>query len=202
MPDARTQLIEYLARFAYKYSKEKPFLLASGAYSEEYLDCRLALSQPGAMVALGSVFLNNLKPGIMAIGGLTMGSDPIAMSTCMTSATGGRSVRWFTVRKEAKAHGQRKLVEGSVTAGELVAVVDDVVTSGSSTIKAIEACKAHGLRIAQVTVLVDRQQLDGLENIRKATGPGIDVSAICTKEEIKSRWMELNPHTQKHCDNA
>jgi orotate phosphoribosyltransferase len=77
-----------------------------------------------------------------------------------------------------------------------VAIVDDVGTSGESTIKAIKACKDYGLRIVQVTVLVDRQQADGLENIRKHAGVGVEVSAIYTKEEVKSRWLELNPtHT-------
>ena len=193
MQDARTVLLDHLAKYAYRFSPEKPFLLASGAYSDEYLDCKLALSHPEAMTALGAVFLATLQRAVVAIGGLTMGSDPIAMSTACASSTTDHPVRWFTVRKEAKEHGQKKLIEGSVADGEVVAVVDDVVTSGSSTIKAIDACRNAGLNIAQVIVLVDRQQADGIANIRRSAGEKIPVSAIFTKEEIKARWQELNP---------
>jgi orotate phosphoribosyltransferase len=191
--NARAELRDYLARIAYKYSPEKQFLLASGKLSDEYLDCKLALSHPGAMVALGGVFLGCLDQRVLAIGGLTMGSDPIAMSTCFTSASAPRPIRWFTVRKEPKAHGQKKLIEGFVEPGEWIAVVDDVVTSGESTIKAIRACRDFGLSIAQVTVLVDREQQNGMDNIRQAAGPDVAVSAVFTKSEIKTRWLELNP---------
>jgi orotate phosphoribosyltransferase len=190
--NARAELQDYLARIAYQYSPDKPFLLASGKESNEYLDCKLALSQPGAMVALGAVFLGSLDPRVVAIGGLTMGSDPIAMSTCYASASSPRAIRWFTVRKEPKAHGQKKLIEGSVESGEWITVVDDVVTSGESTIKAIRACREFGLNIAQVTVLVDREQQNGMANIRSAAGSEVDVSAIFTKSEIKERWGQLN----------
>lgn len=193
MPDARTVLLNNLAKHAYKYSPEKQFLLASGAYSDEYLDCKLALSHPAAMTALGPVFLAHLQRGVAAIGGLTMGSDPIAMATACASDGTDRLVRWFTVRKEAKSHGQKKLIEGSVEPGEVVAVVDDVVTSGSSTIKAIEACREFRLNIAQVVVLVDREQAEGMAKIRQAAGQNVPVQAVFTKSEIKARWLELNP---------
>ena len=193
MQDARTALLDHLAKYAYQCSTEKKFLLASGAYSEEYLDCKLALSHPSAMTALGPVFLDQLQRGVRAIGGLTMGSDPIAMATACASDGTDRPVRWFTVRKEAKSHGQKKLIEGSVEPGEVVAVVDDVVTSGASTIKAIQACREGGLNIAQVIVLVDRQQADGMANIRLAAGENVPVWAIFNKAEIKARWQELNP---------
>jgi orotate phosphoribosyltransferase len=189
---ASDDLLRYIARYAYQYRPEKPFVLVSGATSDEYLDCKLALSQPGAMQALGQVFLERLEPRVTAIGGLTMGSDPIAISTAYASAASERPVRWFTVRKESKSHGQMKLIEGSVAPGEHVAVVDDVVTSGGSTIKAIEACRAGELVIAQVIVLVDRQQAGGMDNVRKAAGDGIDVSAIFTREQIKKEWLAQN----------
>lgn len=193
MDESRSKLLGFLADYAYQFRPETPFVLASGATSDEYLDCKLALSQPGAMVALGQVFLSSLQRGVAAIGGLTMGSDPIAMGTAYASASSDRHVRWFTVRKEPKVHGQKKLIEGSVSDGEQIAVVDDVVTSGSSTIKAIEACKQSGLNVVQVIVLVDRQQADGMEKIRRAAGPGVSVSAIFTKQQIKERWLELHP---------
>lgn len=189
--DVRAALLDELVQHAYQYSPEKPFLLVSGQYSDEYLDCKLALSQPRAMAALGPVFLARITVPIVAIGGLTMGSDPIAMSASQASFGSERPLRWFTVRKEAKGHGQKKLVEGSVQPGEAVAVVDDVCTTGGSTIKAIEAVRDFGLRVAQVIVLVDREQSDGITNIRRAAGPEVDVSAIFTKTDVKKRWLEL-----------
>jgi orotate phosphoribosyltransferase len=120
-----------------------------------------------------------------------MGSDPIAMSTSQASYGTKRPLRWFTVRKEAKGHGQKKLVEGSVKPGESVVVVDDVCTTGGSTVKAIEAARDFGLEVSQVIVLVDREQSDGIANIRKAAGAGIDVSAVFTKSQVKARWLEL-----------
>jgi orotate phosphoribosyltransferase len=188
---ARSALLDELVRHAYQYSPEKPFLLVSGQYSDEYLDCKLALSQPAAMAALGNVFLAQLTAPVVAIGGLTMGSDPIAMSTSQASYGSPKPLRWFTVRKEAKGHGQKKLVEGSVKPGERVAVVDDVCTTGGSTVKAIEAARDFGLEVAQVIVLVDREQSDGMANIRRAAGDGVEVSAVFTKSQVKQRWLEL-----------
>jgi len=189
--DARAELLDELVLHAYQYSPEKPFLLVSGQYSDEYLDCKLALSQPRAMSALGRVFLATLKAPIVAIGGLTMGSDPIAMSTSQTSFGSERPLRWFTVRKEAKGHGQKKLVEGSVKPGEAVAVVDDVCTTGGSTVKAIEAARDFGLQVAEVIVLVDREQSDGIANIQRAAGPDVRVTAVFTRSEIKARYAVL-----------
>jgi orotate phosphoribosyltransferase len=194
--DARAALLDELVRHAYQYSPEKPFLLVSGQYSDEYLDCKLALSQPAAMAALGRVFLAKINVPAVAIGGLTMGSDPIAMSASQASFGGDRPLRWFTVRKEAKGHGQKKLVEGSVKPGEPVVVVDDVCTTGGSTVKAIEAARDFGLQVAQVIVLVDREQSDGIANIQRAAGPDVAVSAVFTKSQVKQRWLELRQATR------
>lgn len=135
------------------------------------------------MLALGTLFHNALKEDVTAIGGMTLGSDPIAMSTSLASANTSHPVKWFTVPHT------------TINPGELVAVVDDVVTSGKSTIKAIEACHNHGLNIVQIIVLVDRQQSNGMKNICEMAG-NIPVDAIFTKEEIKSKWMKLYPNTQ------
>ncbi len=189
--DARAALLDELVRHAYQYSPEKPFLLVSGQYSDEYLDCKLALSQPAAMAVLGRVILSRLKTPVAAIGGLTMGADPIAMSTSQASFGTERPLRWFTVRKEAKGHGQKKLVEGSVKPGEAVVVVDDVCTTGGSTVRAIEAARDFGLNVLQVIVLVDREQSDGIANIQRAAGPDVEVTAVFTKTQVKQRWGEL-----------
>jgi orotate phosphoribosyltransferase len=192
MPNARLELLTQLAEYAYQYDASRPFRLTSGKRSDEYLDCKMALCQPAAMLALGELVYDLLGSDVVAIGGPTMGADPIAMSACQRSASEPRPIRWFTVRKDPKEHGKRKQVEGRVLSGECVAVVDDVVTSGQSTIQAIKACLEHGLKIKQVIVLVDRQELEGLNNIRSAAGEEVEVSALFTKSEIKGRWKELH----------
>lgn len=187
---SRATLLHQLAKYAYRYSDEKVFPLVSGEMSNEYLDCKQALSRPETMAALGPVVCGLLAPSAVAIGGLTMGADPIAMSTSQASAGTDHPVRWFSVRKEAKKHGLQKLIEGSVERGEQVAVVDDVVTTGKSTIQAIHACRDAGLEIAQVIVLVDRQQFQGMQNIARAAS--CPLHAICTKDEIAAEWRKLH----------
>lgn len=186
------KLLNYLAQFAYKYDRDNPLTLSSGALSHEYLDCKLALSNPKVLNILGKVFYKSLIPGIEAIGGLTMGADPIAISTSCFSAKCmfQTPINWFSVRKEPKAYGQNKFIEGLVSVGQRVAVVDDVVTKGQSTIKAINICRDFGLEVAQVLVLVDRQEYNGMENICKAAGKGAEVSAIFTKSDIEKRGIK------------
>ena len=117
------------------------------------------------------------------------------MSACIASAHTKRSVRWFAVRKEAKVHGQRKLIEGDVRRGECVAIVDDVVTSGKSTVQALDACLGDEfrLKVAQVIVLVDREESNGIDNLRaaaaKAAGRPVPVEAVFRKSDIVAEWQ-------------
>jgi orotate phosphoribosyltransferase len=198
MSDARETLLESLAQHAYKFRPEDPFVLASGKTSEEYLDCKLAVYRPDVWSALGEAIYRTLVPSVRAVGGLTMGADPLAFATAAYSASQPRYVVPFVVRKEAKPHGQRKKIEGPV--GEMpdetsVCVVDDVVTTGASTIKAIEECRAAGFAVVQVVVLVDREQNEGLAKIQEAAGAGVPVVPIVTKSEIKARWQQIQSQT-------
>jgi orotate phosphoribosyltransferase len=191
--DLRAVLLAELAEHAYQRRSDESewFTLASGERSPEYFDCKRGLSRPRAMSVLGRLIhsqLDPLVPKVVAIGGLTMGADPIALSTCQASCGTDHEVRWFAVRKRRKEHGQKKLIEGLIAPGERVAVVDDVVTSGNSTIQAIEECRGYGLHVAQVIVLVDREQLDGIDKIRQVAGAGVPVQAIFKKSEIVREW--------------
>ncbi len=186
----RRKLLELLAQYAYQFRPEG-FTLVSGKVSQEYLDCKMALSHAEALPALGNVFFSVLDPRAVAVGGLTMGADPIAIATSTASAT-RRPVRWFSVRKEAKEHGRKKLVEGDVPANAQVVVVDDVVTSGGSTIQAIQKCRDAGLEVVQVLVLVDREQDDGIARIEAEAGPGLEVRAIFKKSEVRAAWDARN----------
>src|SRR5260370_29490982 len=129
MMDPGQILLDEIAAHAYQYRPEHPFVLVSGAKSDEYLDCKLALSQPKAMSVLGQVILRELAPDVVAIGGLTMGSDPLAMSTAQASAGTQQEVRWFSVRKDQKEHGQKKRIERAIKGAERIAVADHVATT-------------------------------------------------------------------------
>jgi orotate phosphoribosyltransferase len=192
--DDRSKLLESLATLAYDYAPGA-YMLASGKQSDEYLDCKTALSHANALPSLGRLFLSRIEPRVIAVGGLTMGADPIALSTAQVSA-GDRNLRWFSVRKEPKKYGRRKLIEGDVSSGPVV-VVDDVVTTGGSTIDAIKKARAEGLEIVQVLVLVDREEEGGLDRIRAEAGPGVPVAAMFKKSEIRAEWERQRRRTAR-----
>jgi orotate phosphoribosyltransferase len=192
--DDRTKLLKLLAAYAYDH-KPNGYTLASGKVSDEYLDCRMALSHAAALPSVGNLFMVHMDPRVVAIGGLTMGADPIAISTSSASlASAGKPLRWFSVRKNAKEHGAKKMVEGDVKPGDPVAVVDDVVTRGGSTLEAVEKCREHGLNVVQIVVLVDREEDGGLQKIKDVVGPGVPVLAMFTKSEVRRAW---DAHRQK-----
>lgn len=143
------------------------FTLASGKTSDLYIDCRMtALDPVGANLigALGwSVVREKIraeKLDIAAIGGMTLGADPISLAVGMTSARENpeEKLQVFTVRKEPKGHGQGKQIEGNFRAGQQVIVVDDVITTGGSTLKAIDAIEREGGKVVFALVLVDREE--------------------------------------------
>ena len=165
------------------------FTLSSGAKSKYYIDCRLTtLDAQGAWLA-GQLMhalirreekIRNLR--VDAVGGLTMGADPVALATAMMSygAKDPTPLRAFCVRKAPKAHGQTKLIEGNFLAGDTVVVMDDVVTRGDSTIAAIQAISKEGGKVAFAAVLVDRQE-GGREKIE---GLGYPLFSLFNKEEL------------------
>jgi len=188
--DARAELERFLIEHAYTYD-EKGFELASGGRSNEYIDCKRALCYPDALHACGEVVSALLGSNVEAVGGLTMGADPIATATALSSREAGKRgvrtpVRWFSVRKAAKGHGTKRPIEGNLPAGSRVAVVDDVVTKGSSTLEAVMRCREAGHEVVQVVVLVDREQ-GGVEHIA-AELPGVPIERVFTKRELHDGW--------------
>jgi len=150
------------------------FLLSSGGRSPFYIDCRLTTLDPEGACLVGRVMNAMIQREIAAanlpvsaVGGLTMGADPVALAIGMTSwlQSSPRILNVFSVRKAPKGHGQTKLIEGNFTPGDTVVVLDDVITSGASTLKAIESVEQEGGRIAFIAALVDREQ-GGSEKIR------------------------------------
>jgi orotate phosphoribosyltransferase len=150
------RLIELLKRDALRLGA---FTLASGRSSHYYIDGRkITLSAEGAsLIALGVLDLLAAHPEVAAIGGLTMGADPIVGATLALAPSHARpDLRGFLVRKQAKAHGTGNLVEGPLEPGSTVAIVDDVATTGGSSLQAIEAVQAMGCKVALTAVVLDR----------------------------------------------
>ncbi len=154
--DERTQLVALLKRDALRLGT---FTLASGRSSHYYIDGRrVTLRAEGSeLIAKGMLDLLAGYPDVSAVGGLTLGADPIVGAVLALAASHGRpGLRGFLVRKQAKAHGTGNLIEGPLEPGSVVAIVDDVATTGGSSVQAIEAVEALGCRVALVAVVLDR----------------------------------------------
>jgi orotate phosphoribosyltransferase len=176
----RARLVDLLRRDALRTGT---FTLASGRTSHYYVDGRkVTLSAEGAAV-IGAGVLEQLSdlPNVSAVGGLTMGADPIVGATLAVAGARGLSrLRGFLVRKEAKAHGTGQLVEGPLEPGSTVAIVDDVATTGGSSLQAVAAVEALGCRVARVVVVLDR--LEGAAEAFQAKG--LDFRALVTIRDL------------------
>jgi len=181
----KSKLIALLRAHSYKYDPEGRFQLVSGKLSHHYVNCKATTMRGEAADVVGALVAERLPDNVRAVGGLTMGADPIALATAAWCARNGRSVNAFSVRKEPKKHGTRQWVEGCAEPGMAVAVVDDVATTGGSTIDAIKRCREEGLVVVAAVVLVDRQEENGLENIRRVAGPETPVSVIVTLADLR-----------------
>src|SRR5881397_2153606 len=152
------RLIKLLAD---RSTKRGQFTLASGKQSEYYIDARLTTMSPEGLALIGHLALSKLlesKWTIDAIGGLTLGADPISYAISFASAGTSHPLRAFTVRKEAKDHGTGRTIEGPFKPGDRVAVIEDVITTGGSALRAIQSVRAAGRSVAGVLALVDREE--------------------------------------------
>lgn len=190
----REILLDHLGAHAYSFDKDRWHILASRKLSHEYIECQAAFSHPRCLPPLGRLVEDLLLVEVRAVGGLTMGADPIAMATSMVTAVQGTpEVLWFSVRKGPKGHGQGNLIEGDIPHGTKVCVVDDVVTSGGSVIRAIETCQAEGLEVVQVIMVVDREDDGSMDKIRRVVGPKVPVSSLFTSKEVADRHRLIYP---------
>jgi orotate phosphoribosyltransferase len=175
----RSRLVALLRRDALRTGQ---FTLASGRTSHYYVDGRkVTLSAEGAAeVAAGVLDVLSGRPEVEAVGGLTLGADPIVGATLALAGLRGVHLKGFLVRKEAKGHGTGQLVEGPVQAGQTVAILDDVATTGGSSLKAVDAVLAMGGKVACVIVMLDR-----LEGAAKAfEARGLDFYALATIRDL------------------
>jgi orotate phosphoribosyltransferase len=177
----KEKLIALLLEKSFRYNPEPVFKLASGKMSNYYIDCRKTTHSCVGKHILGNLILDLIADtGAQAVGGLTMGADPIACAVSYAAYERGLEVASFSIRKEPKAHGLKQQVEGDVNEGDRVFILEDVVTTGGSTIKAIEAARREGLEVLGVVALVDREEGGSAEIAKHAP----NLTALCTKTDL------------------
>jgi len=191
MDSARQKLLSTLAHKSFRLGE---FKLSSGGTSDYYIDCRTTtLDAKGSRLA-GEVFLEEIrqrgwKP--RAIGGLTMGADPIVVAVSVVSG----ELDGFLVRKAEKQHGTGQRIEGFRDKGARVVIVDDVCTTGASTVQAITAAREYGFEVVGVICLVEREEAKGRPHVEKAAAPAPFVS-IFTASDVRKEHILQNDDTQ------
>jgi len=179
----KAELIRMLNKKSVVFSQEPVFKLVSGKFSDFYVNCKPTTLNSRGIHLVGFLILNAIKEdGVVAVGGLTFGADPIAVATAFAAELNKTSLQAFSVRKEKKDHGISKWIEGDLAENDRVAIIEDVVTTGGSTIKAIERVRSENLEVASVVVLVDRQE-GGVEEIRKYVD---NVHVIISRDELEN----------------
>ena len=153
------RLKEMIVEKAFKMSDTPTFKLASGKLSRYYVNCRLVTLDPEGMMLIGNLIAERIRDSdIEAIGGPALGAIPIIDAVTMVAYQKGKVVKPFYVRERVKDHGIAKKIEGNIEKGDRVVVVDDVITTGGSTIRAIECARDEGLEVVKVIALVDREE--------------------------------------------
>jgi len=199
MDKKRRRLLEILKDTSFRSSPEPVFRLASGRLSKYYVDCKQALSYPEARALIAELICDRIKgDSFDAVGGLEIGAYPIA--TCISDAIYremGITLRVFVVRKEPKGHGIRDRIAGDLRRGDKALIVDDVVTEGNSTLKAIKTAREAGMFVERVVVLVDREEADGRKNIE---GAGVKFEALCSLRELVELPDDSHQGATGHAD--
>ena len=187
-PTARDQLLHLLAENSFRLGE---FTLSSGIKSDYYIDCRTTTLHAAGAELTGRVFLDLFRQQgwkAQALGGLTLGADPIVVAVAVISAQAGSPFHGFLVRKAEKAHGTSRRIEGFQEKGAAVVIVDDVCTTGSSTIQAIEAAREFGFKVIGTACLVEREEAGGRAAVEKAAAPAPFIS-IFKAGEVKAAHL-------------
>jgi len=175
------RLIQMIADRSFQMSDTPSFKLASGKLSKYYVNCRLVTIDPEGMHLIGNLIYDRIADsGIDAIGGPALGAVPIVDAVSMTAYQKGKYIKPFYVREQAKDHGIAKKIEGNIKKGERAVIVDDVITTGASTIRAIESARNEGLLVVKVITLVDREE-GGRDEIRRHVE---DVESLVTMSTL------------------
>jgi orotate phosphoribosyltransferase len=174
-----SELVDHLRAHALR--TDGPFTLRSGRVSDWYLDARLTTFDGSGGVLVGDAVLGLLDDRVTALGGMTLGADPIAVATAVIAAQRGRPLRAFSVRKQEKDHGTGGRVVGPVGPGDRVAVLEDTTTTGGALLEAVDVITAAGIDVVQAIVLVDRSE--GAAAGRLADR-GIPLSVVATPVDL------------------
>jgi orotate phosphoribosyltransferase len=187
MISPREELLRLLATKSFRLGD---FKLSSGGRSDYYIDCRTTTLDARGAQLTGQVFLEKIQRrgwNAEAVGGLTMGADPIVVAVAVTSGT----LNGFLVRKAEKQHGTAQRIEGFRGKGARVVIVDDVCTTGASTIQAIEAAREFGFEIVGVMCLVEREEAQGRADVEKAASPSPFV-ALFTASDVRKEHLAIS----------
>src|SRR5215468_8657279 len=187
MPNSRELLLNMLARKSFQLGE---FKLSSGGTSDYYIDCRTTTLDAKGSRLTGEAFLEEIRQRgwtPQAIGGLTMGADPIVVAVSVVSG----ELHGFLVRKAEKQHGTGQRIEGYREKGARVVIVDDVCTTGASTVQAIQAARDFGFEIVGVMCLVEREEAKGRPNVEKAAAPAPFI-AIYTANEVRKEHLAVS----------
>src|SRR5271170_2335047 len=190
MHSSRQDLLRLLAHKSFRLGN---FKLSSGGTSDYYIDCRTTTLDAKGSRVTGEVFSEEIRQRgwkAQAIGGLTMGADPIVVAV---SVVGGE-LNGFLVRKAEKQHGTGQRIEGFREKGARVVIVDDVCTTGASTVQAIEAAREFGFHVVGAMCLVEREEAKGRPNVEKAAAPAPFVS-IFTARDVRAEHVLQNDET-------
>jgi orotate phosphoribosyltransferase len=179
----RLRLLELLRELSYQ---ERDVVLASGRRSTFYVDCRQTVLTAEGHFLVGYLFndiIARAAPEARAVGGISVGADPLASATSLMSQFGGRPLNAFYIRKEPKQHGTSQWIEGtaSLAPDMPVVVVEDVITTGGSTLRAVQRAREHGLRVVHAVALVDRQEDGGAE----AVAAEVPLTAVFSQEDFR-----------------
>nr|WP_043368830.1 orotate phosphoribosyltransferase [Cyanobium sp. PCC 7001] len=181
----RQNLLVQLASRAYRHGR---FTLASGRSSDHYVNCKPVSLSGAGLALLGALLLEQVEPEAAAVAGLTLGADPLVSAVAMRAALDGRGLDALIVRKEAKGHGTGAWLEGPLPgSGERITVLEDVVTTGGSSLKAVAQLREAGYRVERVVAIVDRQE-GGLEAM---TAAGLELRSLFLLEEVAATAAEL-----------
>lgn len=172
----------FIGTQSFKWDREKGFKLASGATSPFYVDCRVLMAHPAPRALVAQLAFDAMKDlPVDCIGGLELGAISIATAISDQAHRNKRDWRTFVVRKQAKDHGTGRLIEGAAQTGDRAVVVDDVLTSGGSVIKAVQAARDAGLKVTHALVIVDRQEQDGRKKVEDL---GVTLISLLTIKDL------------------
>lgn len=175
---------------SFKWDPDKGIKLASGLFSPFYVDCRSLMAHPEARRLVAQLAYETLAEiEIDCLGGLEIGAIPIAVTISdFALASSARQWRTFVVRKQAKDHGLGKLIEGSIRLGDRALIVDDVLTSGGSLLKAVAAAREAGLQVQHALVIVDRQEQDGKARVEREK---VKLISLLTTQDLMRTMKQL-----------